>query len=163
MSRDSFILLYINILKLFYYLTGMSIAATRFDNRIEYVVSVGVGHATFKDVALCFQLYGEHSWFNIFCFHFALSAADDALSESNFSLIAAADGIKDYHFASSAAADGPSESNFSLIAAADGTLEYHFALSAAADGPSESFFSSSEQSDRVSERFFALSEQSDGL
>ena len=122
MSRDSFILLYINILKLFYYLTGMSIAATRFDNRIEYAVSVGVGHAAFKNTALYFQLYGEHSWFNIFCFHFALSAADDALSESSFS----------------------------LIAAADGTLDYHFALSAAADGPSESFFSSSEQSDRVS-------------
>ena len=134
MSRDSFILLYINILNLFFNpFTGMSIAATRFDNRIEYVVSVGVGHAAFKDVALCFQLYGEHSWFNIFCYHFALSAAADGLSESNFSLIAAADGIKDYHLA----------------------------LSAAADGPSESFLSSSEQSDRVSERFFALSEQSD--
>ena len=147
MSRDSFILLYINILKLFYYLTGMSIAATRFDNRIENVVSVGVGHAAFKNTALYFQLYGEHSWFNIFCFHFALSAAADALSESNFSLIAAADGISDYYFASSAAADALSKSNFSLIAAADGTLDYHFALSAAADGPSESFFSSSEQSD----------------
>ena len=84
MSRDSFILLYINILKLFYYLTGMSIAATRFDNRIEYVVSVGVGHAAFKNTALYFQLYGEHSWFNIFCFHFALSAADDGPSESFF-------------------------------------------------------------------------------
>ena len=68
MSRDSFILLYINILNLFYYpFTGMSIAATRFDNRIENVVSVGVGHATFKNTALYFQLYGEHSWFNIFC------------------------------------------------------------------------------------------------
>jgi hypothetical protein len=162
MSRDSFILLYINILKLFYYLTGMSIAATRFDNRIEYVVSVGVGHATFKNTALYFQLYGEHSWFNIFCFHFALSAAADALSESNFLLIAAADGISDYYFASSAAADGPSESNFSLIAAADGIKDYYFALSAAADALSESNFSLIAAADGIKDYHFALSAAADG-
>ena len=76
---------YIDIFDLFFNpFTGMSIAATRFDNRIEYVVSVGVGHAAFKNTALYFQLYGEHSWFNIFCYHFALSAAADGPSESFF-------------------------------------------------------------------------------
>ncbi len=163
MSRDSFILLYINILKLFFYpFTGMSIAATRFDNRIEYVVSVGVGHAAFKNTALYFQLYGEHSWLNIFCYHFALSAAADGLSKTNFSLIAAADGIKDYNFALSAAADGLSKSNFSLIAAADGIKDYHFALSAAADGLSESNFSLIAAADGISDYHFALSAAADG-
>ncbi len=96
MSRDSFVLLYINILKLFYYLTGMSIAATRFDNRIENVVSVGVGHAAFKNTALYFQLYGEHSWFNIFCYHFALSAAADGPSESFLSSSEQSDRVSVY-------------------------------------------------------------------
>ena len=94
MSRDSFILLYINILNLFYYpFTGVSIAAAWFDNRIEYVVSVGIGHAAFKNTALYFQLYGEHSWFNIFCYHFALSAAADGPSESFFSSSEQSDGL----------------------------------------------------------------------
>ena len=116
MSRDSFILLYINILNLFFNpFTGMSIAATRFDNRIEYVVSVGVGHAAFKDVALCFQLYGEHSWFNIFCYHFALSAAADGPSESFLSSSEQSDRVSERFFALSEQSDNHKDALFYLF------------------------------------------------